>query len=106
MSTRIQDERRKIFYINVVGTVAAIVSSVSLMPQLFDVVYTKNVQGLSLGTLALIFTTATLWTIYHYYNKTFQGMISGGFNALQSLVLIILVVRYRGEGDQFVPLEI
>ena len=104
MTNTIQDQKRKEFIVNVIGTVAAIVSSVSLMPQLFDVFTTKNVDGVSFGTLLLIFITATLWTIYHYYNNTFQGMISGSFNAIQALVLMALVINYRDKNADYVPL--
>ena len=97
----------RVFLINVIGTAAAIISAISLLPQLFDVWKTDNVEGISLGTLGLIMTTSTLWLIYHIMMGTYHGSVSACFNLFFAALLIGMVISIRnrnGEGERL-PLE-
>lgn len=94
---------QRVFLINVIGTAAAIISAISLLPQLFDVWKTDNVDGISLGTLGLIMTTSLLWLMYHVMMGTYHGSVSASFNLLFASILIGMVISIRnrdGEGER------
>ena len=86
---------RRQLMINVVGTIAALLSSISLMPQLYVVRSTRNVAGLSLGTPAIIVLTSALWLSYHVLTGTYHGAISGSFNLMASLLITWTIVTIR-----------
>lgn len=105
----LQRKPMRLFTINVIGTTAAIISAISLLPQLFNVIETNNVDGISLSTLLLIFTTSLLWLIYHIMMGTYHGSVSSSFNLLFATALIYLVIKIRGKedasGDERMPLN-
>ena len=84
--------------INIVGTIAAILSSVSLMPQLYAVRSYRDIGGLSLGTPLIIVCTSTLWLTYHLLTGTYHGAFSGSFNLMSSILIswTIISIRYLG----------
>ena len=81
--------------INIVGTCAALLSSISLMPQLYAVRSTRNVSGLSLGTPAIIMLTSTLWLTYHILTGTYHGAFSGAFNLMASMIIAYTIYSIR-----------
>ena len=83
------------FRLNLIGTVAAIISSISLLPQVFDVYTTNNVDGLSLSTLILICITTALWILYHLQMGTYPALVSATFNFAFSAMIIYKVLTLR-----------
>jgi uncharacterized protein with PQ loop repeat len=94
----LQHSPKRQFVINVVGTLAAILSSVSLMPQLYAVRSSRDIGGLSLGTPLIIVVTSTLWLTYHLLTGTYHGAFSGSFNLMASIIIswTIYDIRFRG----------
>lgn len=89
----------KTFLVNIIGTAAAIISAVSLLPQLFDVYKTGIVEGISIGTLLLILSTSLLWFTYHMMMGTYHGSVASSFNILFSSILIGYVITIRNKDD-------
>lgn len=90
-------------FVNLIGTTAAIISAISLLPQLFDVFKTKNVEGISVSTITLIFITSLLWLTYHILMGTYHGSVSAGFNMVFAAILLGMVFSIRasnGEGER------
>ena len=87
--------KNKAFWIGVVGTIAATISAVSLLPQVRDTMVTKDVNGLSLGTIILILVTSILWLTYHFLAGTYHGTISSAFTITFSIILIVYIVKYK-----------
>lgn len=90
-------DQKTLFYVNVIGTTAAIISSVSLLPQVFNVVSTKNVEGLSLSTILLIMVTTALWIVYHIKMGTYPALVSASFNFLWATILTYYIITIRNE---------
>ena len=102
----LQHSAKRQVLINVIGTIAAILSSISLMPQLYAVRSTRNVGGLSLGTPMIIITTSALWLSYHLLTGTYHGAFSGMFNLTAAIIIswTIISIRFLGapgiDGDE------
>lgn len=88
------DQKKKTFWIGVVGTIAATISAVSLVPQVRDTITTKDVTGLSLGTIILILITSILWFTYHFLSGTYHGSISSSFTIIFCIILIYFITKY------------
>ena len=92
--------------IQIVGTLAALLSSVSLMPQLYSVRSTRNISGLSIWTPLILLVTSLLWFVYHLLTGTYHGAVSGSFNFMASAILVwtIYSIRYLDyEGTDITP---
>ena len=88
-------DKRKALIINIIGTVAATISAVSLLPQVRDIIVTKNVSGLSLSSYTLLLVTACLWVTYHTLLGTYHGAIAGSCGAIFSGVIVYYILKYQ-----------
>mmetsp|Transcript_18511 Transcript_18511/g.32843 ORF Transcript_18511/g.32843 Transcript_18511/m.32843 type:complete len:107 (-) Transcript_18511:115-435(-) len=101
MSTlaRLSPRARKLAILT--GTTAAIISSVSLMPQAYRVSSTRNVSGLALETYALIVCSSVFWIVYSYVLGAPHVIASSTFNLVTSGTIVATIVSIRffgGEG--------
>ncbi|MCP4484152.1 MAG: hypothetical protein GY823_06260 [Flavobacteriaceae bacterium] len=90
-------DNQSLFYINTVGTAAAVISSVALLPQVFNVILTKNVEGLSLSTTLLIMVTTALWIFYHIKMGTYPPLVSASFNFIFAGILSYYIISIRND---------
>jgi len=97
MSKVKQIDNQSLFYINVIGTAAAVISSVALLPQVFNVILTRNVEGLSLSTTLLIMVTALLWIFYHIKMGTYPPLVSASFNFIFAAILSYYIISIRND---------
>lgn len=91
----LQQSSKRQLAIQVIGTIAAVLSSISLMPQLYAVRSTRNVAGLSLGTPIIIVFTSALWLSYHLLTGTYHGAVSGSFNFMAAVIIAWTVFSIR-----------
>lgn len=97
-STFSQMPNNKKLFVNIIGYLAAILSSVTLIPQLIEVLSTRNVSGLSLGTYIVVVAVSTLWMGYHLMMGTYHGLISSSVNFIIGIIIAytIISIRYLG----------
>jgi MtN3 and saliva related transmembrane protein len=92
----------KRIFINIVGTVAAVISSITLIPQLAELIETRNVSGLSLGSYSLVIAVSVMWMMYHSMTGTYHGLVSSSMNLIFGSVIFYYIasIRYFGaEGN-------
>jgi len=75
-----------------IGFVAAFLTTIAFIPQVLMVLKTKSVEGLSLTTYLLYITGVFLWFI-HGINLESSSMIAGNFISiiLTSIILYFLI---------------
>ena len=79
----------------VIGTMAAVLTMFSFLPQIFKVIKTRSGRDLSLVTLLQLSLGVFLWIIYGLYRK--DGIIITA-NAVTLLSLIVLLFLYFNYG--------
>lgn len=77
-----------------IGVIAVILSSLMLIPQLWQLYSSQDAEGLSLGTYIIIACASVLWIIYHIGHKTYLGVISGSVNALVSTIMVFGILTF------------
>ena len=82
----------------IIATLAPIVNSIQLFPQLYKTYITKSVKDLSLYSLSLILITNLLWLLHGYYIIDISLIIAGIVSSIISLALLTLFVLYRKNG--------
>jgi MtN3 and saliva related transmembrane protein len=79
----------------IVATLAPIVNSIQLFPQLYKTYYNKSVKDLSLYSLSLILITNLLWLIHGYFTIDISLIVAGMVSMIINLALLTLYFLYR-----------
>jgi len=79
----------------IVATVAPIVNSIQLFPQLYKTYITKSVKDLSLYSLSLILMTNLLWLLHGYFIFDFSLIVAGLVSMIINVLLLTLYFVYR-----------
>ena len=78
----------------IIGFVAAVLTTVSFFPQVWRTWRSKSAGDLSLVTLILFTAGVSLWLAYGVAHRSVPIAAANGFTLVQSVVLIGLRVRY------------
>ena len=81
----------------VIGTIAGILTSVSMIPQLIKVLKEKEVENLSWGMIAVLLTGVSLWVVYGIMKDELPIILSNGFSVLVNTTLLIYYFKYKNE---------
>ena len=87
----------------IVATVAPIVNSIQLFPQLYKTYITKSVKDLSLYSLSLILMTNLLWLLHGYFIFDFSLIVAGLVSMIINVLLLTLYLVYRNSNGK--PLD-
>jgi MtN3 and saliva related transmembrane protein len=82
----------------IVATLAPIVNSIQLFPQLYKTYYTKSVKDLSLHSLSLILLTNLLWLLHGFFIIDISLIVAGTVSMIINVALLILFFLYRKKG--------
>ena len=81
----------------VIGTIAGILTSISMLPQLLKVLKEKDVENLSWGMIAVLLTGVSLWVVYGIMKEELPIIISNGFSVLVNTTLLIYYFKYKNQ---------
>lgn len=81
----------------VIGTIAGILTSVSMIPQLIKVLKEKEVENLSWGMIAVLLTGVSLWVVYGIMKDELPIILSNGFSVLVNTTLLIYYFKYKNK---------
>ena len=82
-------------YIQLIGIIAGIFTSASLMPQLIKTFKTKKAEEISLIMLVTLMLGIALWIYYGILRKDLPIIITNAFSCLLNVILIILRLKYK-----------
>ena len=81
--------------IELIGLLAAILTTTAFIPQVYKVIKTKSVNGLSLTTY-LIFTAGVLfWLIYGLLKSSISMIIGNGITFLLAFLILYYILKNR-----------
>ena len=78
-----------------VATMAPIINSIQLFPQLYKTYNTKRVNDLSFYTLVLVLTTNSLWLLHGYFIFDIPILAASFINLLANILLMGFYMMYR-----------
>ncbi|MDN3705843.1 SemiSWEET transporter [Myroides ceti] len=79
----------------VIGTIAGILTSVSMIPQLIKVLKEKEVENLSWMMIAVLLTGVSLWVVYGIMREEWPIIISNAFSVMVNITLLIAYFLYK-----------
>ncbi len=79
----------------IIGLIAAVLTTSSFVPQVYKTWKTKSVGNLSLTMYLAMFIGILLWLIYGIHLSSFSMIVANSVTALLTFILIILKLKYR-----------
>ncbi len=80
---------------NILGTVAGVLTSVAMLPQLIKVMKEKNAEDLSLVTLMVLIVGLSLWVWYGILKEEWPIILSNGFAVMVNLTLLVCTIVFK-----------
>ncbi len=78
--------------IDKIAIYTGIISGLALYPQVYIVIVTKNITGLSSVSFCIILLNSLVWTIYAMHRRLVPLIISSALNTLASAILILFIL--------------
>lgn len=85
-------------YQTVIGIIAGVLTSASMVPQFVKVLRKKDVGTLSPLMLLVLISGVALWTYYGFLKDELPIIISNGFSVLLNIGLLICYFVFRKKG--------
>ncbi|MGB1349559.1 MAG: SemiSWEET family sugar transporter [Flavobacteriaceae bacterium] len=82
-------------HIELVGLLAAMLTTYSFLPQVYKTWKTKDVSSFSLTTFSLFFVGIICWLIYGIYMKSLSMVLANTITMISSFVILVFIIKYR-----------
>ena len=79
----------------IVGLLAALLTTASFVPQVYKTWKSKSADSLSLTMYLVFFVGIILWLLYGIHFESLSMIIANSITAVLSLLLIIFKLRYK-----------
>ncbi len=80
---------------NLLGIIAGVLTSISMIPQLVKVIREKNVEDISLLMLLVLISGLSLWVWYGFVKDELPIILSNSFAVLVNISLLICYMIYH-----------
>jgi MtN3 and saliva related transmembrane protein len=78
-----------------IGTVAAILTTASFVPQVLHTLRTKDVSGISLSMYSVFVVGVSLWLVYGLMLDAWPVVISNAITVSLAMCILAMKLRYR-----------
>jgi len=77
-----------------IGNIAAILTTLSFLPQVIQVIKTKNTEGISLGMYTMFVLGVFLWAIYGYINHDIPVLMANAITFILASIVLCYKIRH------------
>ncbi len=81
--------------ITIIGLVAALFTTVSLLPQLIKVYKTKSTKDISTGMFTLFGAGVLLWFVYGIFVNDLPIIVANSLAFIQAIVILFFKTKYK-----------
>ena len=81
--------------IEIIGLIAAVLTTAAFVPQVYKTWKTKDVKAISLTMFIAMFVGVILWLIYGIYKNSLSMLVANSVTASLVLVIIVLKIKYN-----------
>lgn len=82
-------------FVEIIGLVAAVLTTSGFVPQVYKTWRTKDVGGLSLWMYMALFAGTVLWLIYGLYTNSRPIILANVVASTLTLIMLIFIIRGR-----------
>ncbi len=84
-------------YIEIIGFIAAVLTTAAFLPQVYKTWKTKDVSSLSLPMLFLFFIGIVAWLVYGFLKNSPPMIFANSITVVSSFLLIYFKIKYRNK---------
>jgi len=84
-------------YIEIIGFVAAFLTTAAFLPQVYKTWKTKDVTGLSLPMLAMFFVGILAWLVYGLLKDSPSLIFANSITLVSSFILVYFKIKYHNK---------
>ncbi|MBB1074653.1 SemiSWEET transporter [Rhodoferax sp. 4810] len=81
--------------IDIIGSIAATLTTVSFLPQAWHTFQTKDVSGISLGMYSVFTAGVAGWLVYGLLLQAWPIVISNAITVSLAAAILVMKLRYR-----------
>jgi MtN3 and saliva related transmembrane protein len=81
--------------VGVIGIVAGVFTSASLLPQLIKIIKEKKVEDLSMTMFVSLLIGIILWVVYGILRDDWPIIVTNSFSVVLNLFILVLKFKYR-----------
>ena len=81
-------------FVTVVGYIAAILTTISFLPQAIKTIKEKNTEGISLVMYSLFTIGVFMWLVYGLFLKDTPIVVANGLTLVLAVTILTLKVKY------------
>ena len=78
-----------------IGIVAGVLTSISMLPQLIKIVKEKKAENVSILMLVVLIIGLGLWAVYGVIRKDMPIIITNSFSVLLNITVLVFRIKYR-----------
>ena len=82
-------------YIDIVGAIAAVLTTFSFVPQAWHSFKTRDVSGISLGMYSVFTVGVALWLVYGLLLHAWPLIIANTITLVLALAILVMKLRFR-----------
>jgi len=82
----------------IIGHISAIISSLTFVPQVYQIWKTRRVHDLNLYMILIVTISTILWVVYGYLKNLWPVMLCNSFICALSIVMLFFKLKYQGRG--------
>jgi MtN3 and saliva related transmembrane protein len=82
---------------NIIGTIAGILTSISMVPQLIKVIKNKDVENISWRMITILLCGVSLWVVYGIMKMEWPIILSNAFSVLVNATLLFCYFKYKNK---------
>jgi len=81
--------------IEVLGLIAACLTTYAFLPQVYKTWKTKDVSAFSLPTFSLFFVGIAFWLVYGVLKESLSMILANTITLVSSFTLLVFIFKYR-----------
>ena len=82
-------------YLNIVGTIAATLTTLSFFPQVAKVVKTRSTHDLSLGMFVLFLVGISLWLVYGIMLHSVPMIVGNTITIIFASIILVYKLKFK-----------
>lgn len=84
-------------YIEIIGLIAAVLTTAAFLPQVYKTWKTKDVSSLSLPMFSMFFVGVVMWLIYGLLIESPAIILANTITVFSSFLLVYFKIKYRNK---------
>lgn len=81
--------------VDIVGSLAATLTTVSFLPQVIHTFRTKDARGISLGMYSVFISGVSCWLVYGLLLDAWPIIVANTITVSLALAILVMKLRYR-----------